>query len=328
MTSTTGNSGGHPQRTLLAVAAVIIIALLALNVYLWINKNKQSSENEVLTEKLDETEKVRAELEKEYLQALNDLEAMKGSNEELNALIDQKEAELSRQKKQIEGLLRNKGELTKAKQQISSMNAKIEQYLAEINQLRQENETLNAQNSQLQSEKEALSSNLESEKQTNQDLSSSQRQLQSEKQELERTRENLARKVNAASVIKVDAIAVLGMDTKNKKTKKAKNTISLNVCFNTSANEIAGSGTEEFLIRVISPSGETLAVDDLGSGVFLNNASGSQIRYTRSKETNYTNSVSKVCADWKPGQPFAEGTYKVEVYNKGYLAGNTTFSLN
>jgi hypothetical protein len=141
-------------------------------------------------------------------------------------------------------------------------------------------------------------------------------------------RERLARKVNAASVIKVDGIAVLGMDSKNKKTKQSKNTVSLNICFNTTVNEIAAPGNELFLIRIILPSGETMAMDNLGSGVFVNNASGEHVRYTRSKETSYSNSVGKVCADWNPGQAFAEGQYKVEVYNKGYLAGSTSFSLN
>lgn len=328
MTSTSGSSGSNPQRTLLAVAAVIIIALLALNVYLWINKNKQTNENETLSEKLDETEKVRAELEKEYFQALTDLEAMKGSNEELNALIDQKEADLTRQKKQIEGLLRNKGDLAKARQQITGLNAKIEQYLAEINQLRKENESLNAENSQLSSQNQELSSTLETERQSNQELSSSQRQLLSEKQDLERTRETLSRKVTAASAIKVDGIAVLGMDVKGKKTKRSKNTVSLNICFNTTVNEVANSGNELFLIRLILPSGETMAIEDMGSGVFVNNASGDQVRYTRGKEMNYTNSVAKVCADWKPGQAFIGGTYKIEVYNKGYLVGSSSFELN
>lgn len=328
MKSTSDSPGGNPQRTLLAVAAIVIVALLGLNVYLWINKNRQATENEQLSGQLDETEKMRAQLEKDYVQALSDLEAMKGSNAELNDLIDQKEAELTRQKKQIEGLLRNKGDLARARQQIAGLNTKIEQYLVEINQLRQQNEELKAENAQMDAKNQELSSNLESERQANQNLSSSQKQLQGEKQELERTRETLSRKVNAASVIKVDGIAVLGMDSKNKKTRRSKNTASLNICFNTTVNEIATPGNELFLIRVILPSGETMALDNLGSGVFVNNASGEQVRYTRSKETSYSNTIEKVCADWNPGQAFAGGQYKVEIYNKGYLAGSTSFSLN
>lgn len=328
MTVTTTSSGSNPQKTLLIVAGVIIVALLALNVYLWVNKNSQSKQNEQLSEKLDETEKVRAELEKEYYQALTDLEAMKGSNAELNALIEQKEVELTNQKNQIEGLLRNKGDLSKARQQITSLNAKVEQYLAEINQLRQQNEQLATENTQLSGQNQELSSTLESERQTNQQLSSTQAQLQTEKEELEKTKENLSRKVNAASVVKVNDQAVTGLDAKNKKTRKSKNTLALNICFNTVVNEVAEPGVELFLIRLILPSGETMALDELGSGAFVNNANGEQLRYTRAKEADYQNNVAKVCADWKPGQAFPEGQYKLEVYNKGYLAGTTSFSLN
>lgn len=328
MSTTTNNSGKSQQNTLLAVAAVIIVALLALNVYLWVNKNKQNKENTELSEKVDETEKLRAELEKEYYQALSDLESMRGSNTELNALIEQKEKELTAQKQQIEGLLRNKGELSNARKQIQNLNAQVQQYIAEINQLRQQNEQLSSENTQLSSQNQELSSNLEAERQTTQQLSSSQQQLMSEKQELEKTRETLSKKVNAASVVKVNNFVLNGLDDKSKKTRRAKSTLALNICFSTTVNEVTDPGMELFLIRIIAPNGETMTVDGLGSGAFVNNANGEQLRYTRAKEADYQNNAAQVCADWKPGTAFEKGQYKVEIYNKGFLAGSSSFSLN
>jgi len=328
MSNITKNSGNSQQNTLLTVAAIIIVALLALNVYLWVNKSKQTQENTELSEKVDETEKLRAELEKQYYQALTELDNLRGSNTELNDLIAQKEKELTAQKRQIESLLRNKGELSKARLQIQNLNTQVQQYLAEINQLRQQNELLNSQNSELSNQNEQLTSNLESERQSNQQLSASQTQLLSEKQELEKTRENLSRKVNAASVIKVGSFSVTATDEKAKKTRKAKNALGLDICFSTTANEITDPGQELFLIRVIKPNGETLTSGEMDSGAFVNNLNGDQLRYSHSKETNYQNKAAQVCSNLKAGANFEKGTYKVEVYNKGFLAGTSSFSLN
>lgn len=318
-------SGSNPQKTLLAVAAFVIVALLGLNVYLWVNKSKQTNENQTLSTKLDETEQLRKELEKEYYQALSDLEEMRGSNAEMNALIEKKEQELTAQKNQIEKLLRNKGELDRARREITSLTAKVQEYVAEINQLRQQNEQLSSENTQLSSRNEELATTLETERQTAQ---STQATLQGEKEELEKTRETLARKVNAASVIKVSNVASTPLDAKSKKSRRAKNVASVNICFSTTANEVSDPGVELFLIRILAPNGDVLAVEELGSGAFVNNANGEQLRYTRAKEANYQNDVQSICADWKPGAAFAEGLYKVEIYNKGYLAGSGSFSLN
>lgn len=328
MSNITKNSGNSQQNTLLTVAAVIIVALLALNVYLWVNKNKQSKENTELSEKVDETEKLRAELEKQYYQALTDLDNLRGDNTELNDLIAQKEKELTAQKRQIESLLRNKGELSKARLQLQNLNTQVQQYLAEINQLRQQNELLSSENANLSSQNEQLSSNLESERQNNQQLNASQARLMDEKQELEKTRENLSRKVNAASVVKVSGFTITGTDEKSKKTRRAKNTLGLNICFNTTANEITDPGQELFLIRVVKPNGETLTSGSSDSGAFVNNANGDQLRYSQSKETGYQNNAVQVCTDFKAGAVFEKGTYKIEVYNKGFLAGSSSFSLN
>ena len=328
MSNITKNSGNSQQNTLLTVAAIIIVALLALNVYLWVNKNKQSKENTELSEKVDETEKLRAELEKQYYQALTDLDNLRGDNTELNDLIAQKEKELTAQKRQIESLLRNKGELSKARLQIQNLNTQVQQYLAEINQLRQQNQLLSNENANLSNQNEQLSSNLESERQNNQQLNANQARLLDEKQELEKTRENLSRKVNAASVVKVGGFAVTGTDDKAKKTRRAKNTLGLNICFSTMANEITDPGQELFLIRIVKPNGETITSGATDSGAFVNNANGEQLRYSQSKETNYQNNAAQVCTDFKAGAVFEKGTYKIEVYNKGFLAGSSSFSLN
>jgi len=78
---------------------------------------------------------------------------------------------------------------------------------------------------------------------------------------------------------------------------------------------------------VINPTGETQALENLGSGVLVNQANSEEIKYTSLKGVKYENNAQNTCMNWQPNIPFQEGTYTVEIYNKGYLAGTTTFKL-
>lgn len=324
------NTDNSKQR-LIAISAVIIVLLLAVNIFLVIGYNKKGNDNAQLTSQLDESEQLKAELEKQYYEALSELEEMRGSNEELNALIEQQKAELKESKDQIDGLLRSKRNYDKARQEIRNLSAKVEQYVAEINQLKQENEELTANVAQLSEEREQLTTNLDSARAANQELSTARATLVTEKEALEKDRAALSKKVNIASVIKVGEIEVEGQKLKKSgkavRKRYAKNVEQLEICFNTTLNEIVPNGTEEFVIRIINPVGETVALEDLGSGVFTNEATGEQIRYTASADVDYDGAPSKQCTIWKSDQPYQKGYYDIEVYNKGFLAGSSQFRL-
>mgnify|MGYP000565292290 CR=1 FL=1 len=76
----------------------------------------------------------------------------------------------------------------------------------------------------------------------------------------------------------------------------------------------------------IDPTGETLAVEDLGSGVLTNNSS-EEVRYTKVKEIDYSNDNVDACMLWEPNLPFQKGEYQVEIFNKGFLSGQGAFKL-
>jgi uncharacterized membrane protein len=327
--SSSSNSDGQQNFKIAAIVAISVLAILcAVLVYNLVSKNRA---NDNLTYELNESEQLKAELEKQYYEALSELEELRGSNEELNALIETQKAELKESKDRIDALLRDSRNLAKARKEISGLTAQVEQYLAEINQLRQENEELTARTVELSEENTALNTNLDSARMRNMELSSAKATLASEKEMLEADRQRLAKKVNIASVVKVGNIEAEGLKVRGSgkavSRKSAKNVDQLQVCFETTANEVTESGTEQFFVRIINPLGETMAIEELGSGIFTNNANGEQIRFTQIKETDYNKDKQELCTIWSPNQPFQEGTYKVEIYNKGYLAGTTSFRL-
>ena len=332
-----GSSGTTPggpdnsKQRLIAIAAVIIVALLAVNAFLLFNKFKQDRLTSELSTELNETEQLRAELEQQYYEALSELEEKKGQNEELNALIESQKDELTSQKSEIDRLLRSKRDLDKVRQKMQEMTVQVEQYLAEINQLRQENEELVANNSQLSEANQNLRTNLDSQLMENQELSSVKASLVSEKEQLEADRSRLAKKVNLASVIKVTDMDINGLKLKSSgkavKRRSAKNVDMLEVCFSTTANQVAEAGPEIFYVRIVNPSGETLALEQKGSGVLINNATGEEVRFTQVKEIDYNREVQNYCLEWTPNQPMEEGSYTIEVYNKGHLAGTGMVDL-
>ncbi|MEM9921444.1 MAG: hypothetical protein AAF990_25305 [Bacteroidota bacterium] len=323
------------KQKLIAFAAVFIVALLGINAYLLYNKYNQDKIIEQTSMDLDEAQKLNTELEKQYYEALAELEEMRGNNEELNALIDQQKSELKDQKEKIARSIRSgkasKKELASARQQISQLRTQVDQYLAEINTLKEEKELLTAQNSQLTDERNQLQTAVSQERSLNEELTTARAALVSEKENLLQEKSALSKKVNIASVIKVENLNVTGEKIRKSgkpvRKKSARNIDRLKICFNASQNNVTDAGVERFYIRVLNPLGETLAVEDLGSGVMTNSSTNEEVRYTQVKEVEYNNEEMATCLFWEPNTSFSKGKYDVEIYNKGHLAGTSSFTL-
>lgn len=325
--STTNSSTSNNKN--LTIGAIVVLALLSI--FLLFRNYSLNKSNSGLEEQFSETTKLKEELNNQYNDALAELQELHGSNEELNALIEQQKDDLTAQKDKIESLLGVKGNLNKARKELKSLKAKMDSYREEINQLRAQNEELVATNTNLTDQNSSLQTNLESERINSAELSSERAMLISDKERLSEERSRLSKKVNIASVIKVENIEAGGYKIRSTgkavKKKFAKNVSELHVCFSLTENNITEAGVENFMIRILSPRGETIAVDDLGSGVFMSQATNEDIRFTKIAEVDYENKAENTCIKWTPGKAFDKGTYKVEIYNKGYLAGNTTFVL-
>lgn len=319
------NQSKSKNQNFLAIAVTVGVILLAVIGFLaYSNISKARQLDQTVTE-LEESEKLRQELDTQYNQALADLEGQKTTNQELNAIIDQQKAELEQQKNKISELLKNKGRLDKARVEIDNLKSQVTQYMAQIDKLKAENEALAGQNAQLSQDKERLSSDLQAKSIENEELSSAKAQLVNEK-------DVLTSKVNIASVIRTKSVTAVGQKVKGsgkvKDENSAKSVDQIKVCFNTLGNEVAKPGVEKFYVRIINPLGETLAVEDMGSGMITNKKTGEEVRFTQMNEVDFNHDEVQSCMVWAPTNPsFIKGQYTVEVYNKGYLAGTNTFNL-
>lgn len=313
-----------PNNALLPI--LLSIGFLMLVAVAWLTYNSMNTTRalEQKVAELQEVQKLHAELESQYNEAIAELDNLKGENQQINALIDQQKMELQSQKNQISGLLKDKRKFDAARAEIRDLKAQLANYIADIEQLQAEQEMLTQENSMLKSERDQLNTSLQAKLGENEELAVAKAQLVNEKEELSKS-------VAIGSVVQVKTVNVTPQKVrKGGKTadqKAAKKTDQLKVCFTTVVNELVKPGTEKFFIRIINPQGETLAIEDLGSGSIINSKTGEEVRFTQMAEYDYVNDETQLCFNWKPDVPFQSGQYDVEIYNKGYLSGKGNFTL-
>ncbi len=321
----------NKKSSLSTILWVLLAASFIGNIYLLVDRSKQADQITLQSSQLTEAEQLNAELEKQYYEAVSDLESLRGTNEELNQLIDDQKLELDEQKKKIAGLIRNGKDLKAARAELGKLKEQVSGYLAEIETLKTENEQLVSANEVLSDEKSQLVLAVDEERRMNDELTTAKATLVSEKQILEKEREVLSAKVNIASVIKTKDIEVNGIklrDNGKQVTKaRAKSVNELEICFTAEENKVTDSGIEQFFIVMIDPNGETMSFENFGSGVMIDQDSGEQIKYTHIKGLQYENEEVRTCFNWAPSITFQPGEYTIELYNKGFLAGNTKFKL-
>ncbi len=329
------NNSEESMRKKMIAMAVVIFLLLGTVGYLIFDKSNKQQIIEIQNTELNDAKSLQEDLQTQYEEIMTALDEQKGENEELNAMVDTQKEQLEVKRKEISRMIR-KGNATKedldfARKEIGNMKVQLGQYLAQLDDLKEQNQILTNEKVQLVEEKKVLQTNIQSERLTNENLSAEKAVLVSKKEELELTNDNLNKKVNYASVIRVTDVSGIGMKLRNsgKMVKKtyAKNVEQVQICFNTTANDIAPIGGEEFLVRVINPIGETMAVEELGSGVFTDSKTKDKIRYTQKTNMEYERTEENSCISWVPNAPFSKGVYEIEVYNKGYLAGTGSFML-
>ncbi|WP_116125971.1 hypothetical protein [Lewinella sp. IMCC34183] len=321
----------RPQKNRTPLLAGIIAVLLIAVAVLGVSFMNRGTENAQLSTELVEMEQFKAQAEKQYYESLAELEEMRGSNDELNALIDQQKEELRLQNEKITSLTRDSRNLGAARKELADLRTKASGYLAELEELRERNAQLTEDRDRLANERDLLNNDLQVSQQTNEQLNSERAVLVSEREKLANQNSALSRKVDVASVIKTNNVTVEGQKQRNSGRwvgrNNAKNVERIYVCFNSLDNAVAEPGEETFQMRIIDPTGSTMSIEAEGSGV-LTTSDGEQVPYTKNVPFSFEGDAANHCAEWNvPGQEYAEGIYTIELYNKGNLVGNTQLEL-
>ncbi|MBA2422270.1 MAG: hypothetical protein H0V61_03495 [Chitinophagales bacterium] len=289
----------------------LILLLVAINVYLYVKYNQSNKNSQTLTEQVSNDSIRIADLDLKYNETLVNIESYKGQNAMLDSLISVKEKELAGYKSDLDAM-KKKMRVSEAEynKQMSGLQALITDLDAQIKDLSDKNQILITRN-------DSLGQSLATQLNTN-------TQLQS-------TNQVLSQKVSIASLLKPTSLNVTGIRSKSggkeAETDNAKKAEKIKICFDLPANQVADAGEKNFMVRIISPEGTTLAVQNSGSGTFQVAETVEQRQYTISTAVPYEQKAKNVCTYWQQTTPFGGGNYTAEVYQEGYLLASKSFEL-
>lgn len=303
------NQGGN-KKIYMAIIALLLL-MNGVAVYLLWSENKEKKD--VIETKVQLEEEFKS-LTANFDAKVQELEGLKGQNAELDSVIAVQQAEIDRQKQQIQSLFAkgkmSAGELAKAKEMIAQYEVTIADMKNQIEALVKKNELLTNENQQ-------LSTDLNAEKQTTNQLNEQNK--------------GLSKKVELGSLLQLRNIEVVGTRKKGNgkeiTVKKGKQVESLKISFETGENKVLENGPLSLSIRIINPKGETITVADQGSGSFKLAESDEVVQFTKKADFEWTQSNKKVVVYWSQGVNL-EGTYRVEVYQSGHLVGKGSVENN
>lgn len=292
--------------------ATIVLLLLINFGTLYLLYSTSSEKTDVMTQK--------TALEKDFKKLSDTLEVKKtemeqyiGKNAELDKTIAENQVLIDREKKEIAGLL-HKGKLTAA--ELSKAKGMIAMYEASIADMTKQISDLTAQNHELSNQNQALAQTLDQERQNTARLNDANK--------------GLSQKVEAGSLLqlaKVDVEAIKKRHNgKEVPVKRVKAAEELKISFETGGNKVLDPGVVSLYVRIINPKGETIAVADQGSGTITAADSQSPVQYSKKADIDWDQKNKKVVVYWN--QNISDpGTYKVQVYQKGYVVGEGAVKL-
>lgn len=306
------NNSRNPINLVLLGLCILLGVTCAVLAYKVMNPQKSV---EYITLK-DEKEKTEVDYQntlKSLDATTQELESMKGKNDELDAKIAERESKINELKTQLSAIAgkSKKTEADKAKMQsiITELQKQNADYLVQINTLVEEKKILVEKNTKLETD-------LSSEKETTKKLSN-------EKQ-------FLSGKFELGKLLQTNNIFATGIKTKGSgkelETNKINRLDKIRVCFETGDNKVIDSGPVTLYMRLIGPNGTTITQESMGSGV-TKLQDGTDVQYTKSVNFEYTNSSKKICIYWSQNL-YTEGKYNAEIYQNGYKIGTTSFTLD
>lgn len=280
-----------------------ILALVATNVYFYIQYKKSSSN---VFSMLSEKSQLEAELDRIELE----LDRVKVENQ----LLSDQLLEEQQHARNLIGELRirltqnelSQGEMESAKKQIESLRQKVDVYKKDVEFLHRENALLVHANDSLVGKVVKANVDLEALREKNELLES---------------------QAKAAAVLKLSSIDIHGISFKRNGQEKlessAKKTDELRINFTITENPFAPLGAQEIYLRIIDPNGNlVLPEEDIKS------TGSSEMQYSAKLAIDFNNDGKEYVFNWKNPGAFRKGTYTVVFYQDNQSMGRANVALN
>lgn len=291
----------------LLIAGLLILAGFLIFDHSKSNDKIQAQQTEVAT---ITTEK--SEIQSNFDASLARLDSMTTLNTDMQGQLADKNTEIDKVKKEIRSILNKKnataGELSRAKKLIAQLNDHIGSLEQQVAMLSQENDTLKSQNTNLVATQQVLTQHLDSTTFVN---------------------TGLTQKVDVASTLNASNITITPIKVKNNGKEKvktnAKQVDKLVVSFDV-RNRIIQPGTTDIYVVITAPDGKPVTTTP-GAGTFVTREGVQQPFTAKLPVTMDTAKPENVKFAFDPADHFAQGDYKVQIYQNGFLIGESTRHL-
>lgn len=313
---------------------LLLLLLLLLPIFLflgiWISPLLNTSTDPVEQEEKLGIEQIQTQSDSLYRALQAEMEFYKSQSDSLYPEINAREEELEKQYIRLQNLIKQ------AKQDKSSskeIDLKLQDMRAELNRMRQfvDDQTLDLAemrraNVKLLAERNDFSEKYQKEK-------SDKEKLENENSKLESQKNELAEKVDKASILQIVNISTTAAKLTAKGVDKeidiARKAEFLKICFDVVRNDVVRSGINKFYVAITDPSGQPIIVDSRGSGKIANVEHGTEVFFTTMKSFNYNADFKDLCITWSqdPQKPFEKGNYQIDVYNQGFKVGSSSLLL-
>jgi hypothetical protein len=282
---------------------VVVLALLATDVYLYLQKNKSDTkivyQNDERTRLQTELDSLEAQIEQVNSGKAKMTVAMKAQTDSLKAKINVLRTELKKGKLTV-------AELADAQESVKQLRYFVAKYTADIEELKKQNTSLTA-------ERDTLKTTIKTVNQKDSTLS--------------KQNQDLGAKVKVGSAIKLATADIVAYKVKGSgkevDTKRASPAKKIKINFTVASNDIAEKGMHDIYIRIVDPTGNLITGTDAGNF----SADGQDLQYTYKTSIDFKNDGSSYTIDWLNPVAFQKGDYTVLLYADGYTMGKSGFSL-
>ncbi len=287
----------------------IILAIVAIaEGWMLLNQKKQI---EYITVTNTDLESERNSIKNELSGMLEQYEALKTDNAQMQAEMEEQKAKIEELLKQAE---KHKGDawiIHKLRKETETLRNIMKGFVRTI-------DSLNILNQTLIEEKTQVTTQLKNQQNKNEELS--------------KTNEDLSQKVTVASQLKATGMRAFGVKVKGDNTGKeldrAKRIDKIRCCFKLAENKITVPGKKWVYLRILSPDGKVLADKSDETNMFEFN--GVKGLYSSKKQVDYQNQEMELCLDWaapNDSYSFSTGEYVIEIYADGVDIGRTKLTL-
>ena len=242
-------------------------------------------------------------MENEYQQFAQQYSEMKTqiNNDSIVAQLTQEQEKTQRLLKELqETKSTDAREIARLKKELATVRAVLRSYVIEIDSLNRLNQNLTAENTRIKGEYEQASRQIEG--------------LSTEK-------ESLSEKVAIAAQLDAIGINMVGLDKRNRTTKKIKKMKGLQVNFSLAKNVTAQSGMKTVYVQINTPTGTLLG----GAGTFP--YENKVLTCSMKRSIEYGGQETPISLFCNINQALQAGTYRVSIFVDGNMIGSKSFVL-